>query len=151
MSYGTKRSPQKNKRAAEDGASLPRLFQSAAIGGGAALLCAALMLFLGAMICLRSEDPNQMILPWGLGTLYLSALLGGIISVRRHGGSALLCGSVCGILLLIFFWILSIFFQENDTFSLPISLLLRALTVLFSLLGGYLGLKRTRRTPHRKR
>ena len=151
MSYRTNKSHRKKAASAEEGASLTGILQSAAIGVGASLLCAAVLLLIGALICHRSQDPNQMTLPLGLSVLYLSALLGGIVTVRHRGGSALLCGSICGVLLLILFWIISVFFQGTDAFSLPLSLLLRSLTAFFSILGAYLGLRRTGKRLHRKR
>ncbi|MBO5938912.1 MAG: TIGR04086 family membrane protein [Clostridia bacterium] len=151
MSYGATQHHRKKATSAEEGASLSKIFQSATIGVGASLLCAAVLLLVGALICQRSQDPNKMTLPLGLVSLYLSALLGGIVAVRHRGSSALLCGAVCGILLLVFFWIVSIFFGDSDAFSLPLSLFLRCFTAFFSILGAYLGLKRSKRSPHRKR
>lgn len=150
MSYGTTKVKRKRSRSPEESNSIPALFQSCAIGFACALLCAALLLVLCAALCSRSPDPQKMILPLGLGTLYLSAFLAGMIAVRRYGCSALLCGALCGALLLVFFWILSAFFQGNDTFSLPLSLILRLMTVLFPILGAFCGLKRTSKRPHRK-
>lgn len=149
MSYETRKPPHKKRRSAEESASFSQLLLHAAIGMGAALLCATAMLLLGAILCARSSDPTQMTLPWGLGTLYLSALLGGLITARQHGSSALLCGTVCGLLLLVFFWIVSIFFSESDNFSLALSLVLRLLTAIFSMFGAFLGVKRTRKRPRR--
>ena len=150
MSYGTKKENRHKRRSTEDGTSFSHLLQNAALGCGIALLCAILMLLLGALLCLRSDDPQSLVLPWGIGTLYASALLGGIVTVRRNGGNALLCGALCGLAFLIFFWIVSIFFQERDSFSLPLSLLLRALVAFFAILGALLGRKRSSRL-HRKR
>lgn len=146
---------QKRKRThrhtAEEGSSPALLLQSSAVGMGAALLCAMLLLLLGSLLCLRSSDPSKLLLPLGLGALYLSSLLGGIVTVRRHKSAVLLCGALCGVLLLGFFWVLSLFFQAQDRFSLPLSLLLRALVAVFSILGAFLGQKRSSKRLRRKR
>ena len=63
MSYGETKRKRNKRPTAEEGVSISHLLQSAAIGVGAALLFAALFLPLGAMICYRSADPNQMTLP----------------------------------------------------------------------------------------
>ena len=151
MSYESNQGARTKRHRAEEGSSISKLFQNAAVGVGVALLCSILMLLIGAMICQRSEDPQAIILPWGLGALYLSALIGGTVSVRRNGGAALLCGALCGAILMIFFWFLSIFFQGNNAFSLPISLLLRTMTALFSIFGALIFRKRPSRRLHRKR
>lgn len=151
MSYGTKKEKRPKRHSGEERTSFSQLLQSAALGCAIALLCATLMLLLGALLCLRSDDPQALVLPWGLGTLYASALLGGTVAVRRSNGNSLLCGALCGIAFLIFFWIVSIFFQECDSFSLPLSLLLRALVAFFAILGALLGRKRSSRRLHRKR
>ncbi len=151
MSYGTSKPRRKQRHTPEESTSLSSLLGSCGIGFAAALICAALLLLLCAALCCRSADPQKLILPLGLGTLYLSAFLGGMIAVRRYGSSALLCGTLCGALLLVFFWILSAFFQKDSAFSIPLSLILRLLTALFPILGGFCGLKRTAKRPHRKR
>jgi putative membrane protein (TIGR04086 family) len=149
MSHENRKPPHKKKHSAEEAASPSWLFLHAAIGAGIALLFATAMLLVGAFLCARSSDPTKMTLPWGLGALYLSALLGGLVTTRQHGSSALLCGTLCGLLLLVFFWIVSIFFSKSDNFSLAVSLILRLLTAIFSIFGAFLGVRRTRKRPRR--
>ena len=151
MSYGTNAKHRTNRHSADEGASLSSVLPHAALGMLLALLCSGLMLLIGAMVCLRSENPTEWILPWGLAALYLPAMLGGIVTVRRYGGAPLLCGALCGLFVLIFFWLVSIFFGKTDRFSLPISFLLRFLIAMFSVFGALLGRKRAGRRLHRKR
>lgn len=151
MPQNKQTSAKKKRRSGEESGLFSTLCKNAALGTAISLLCAFSLSLVATLLCLRSGDPLKMILPFGLASLYLSALLGGIITVRRHGESSLLCGALCGLFLLVFFWIVSLLFKGENSFSLLLTFLLRLLTPLFSILGALLGQKRTTRRPHRKR
>ena len=151
MSHKTRTPFQKKHRPSENSDLFSVLLKNTAFGMLFALLCAATLSFIGSLVCLRLSDPLSAIQPMGLSILYVSALLGGILTVRRHEKKALLCGVLCGLFLLIFFWILSLFFRGDGSFSFSLRLLLRVLIVLFSILGACLGQKRQTRRPRRKR
>ena len=150
MSYKTRSTSRKKRRPTDNTDLFSVLCKNAAIGTAISLLCAVALMLVGSLVCLRSDDPLKLILPIGLGTLYLSALAGGIVTVRRHGKKALLCGALCGLFLFVFFLGISLFFRGEGAFSFLVTLLLRLLTILFSILGAFLGQKRTTRRPHRK-
>lgn len=151
MTHEPKKVLRRKKHAPKENDLFSTLLRHAAIGTGISLLCGVLLILVGSIVAWRSEDPLTMILPFGLGTLYLSALLGGIVTIRLHGEKALLCGTLCGLLLFVLFWIISLFFQGEASFSVPLSLLLRILSIVFSIIGAFLGQKRVKRRPHRKR
>ncbi|MBQ2999651.1 MAG: TIGR04086 family membrane protein [Clostridia bacterium] len=150
MSYKTKTTSRKKRRPSEDADLFSVLCKNAAIGMIFSLLCAVALMLIGTFICLRSDDPLKLILPIGLVTLYLSALLGGIVTVRRNGKKALLSGALCGLFLFLFFLGSSLFFRGEGAFSFLVTLLFRLLTIFFSILGAFLGQKRATRRPHRK-
>jgi len=151
MSHETRKPSRKKRRTPADNDLFSVLLKNAAIGTGTSLLCGIALIFLGTVLAWRSNDPTTMVLPLGLGILYLCALIGGIVTIRLHGEKALLCGALCGALLFVLFWVISLFFKGDASFSAPLSLLLRFLTVFFSIIGAFLGQKRTKRSPHRKR
>lgn len=118
--------------------------KSALFGTGIALLAAMLLLFLCAGICYGTADPDALTTPLSLSALYLSAMIGGFASVRRNRGGALFCGALCGALLILAFLMINLCFHAtySRSFSPMIALLLRAVVLLFSVLGGFLGLHR---------
>ena len=148
MPHETRNFQNKKRRPSEDRDRFSVLCKNASLGASFSLLCATALMLIGALLCLRSVDPLALILPIGLSVLYLSALLGGIITVRRQGARALLCGALCGIFLLVFFWIVALFFRGEASFSFALTFLLRLLIPLFSIFGAFLGQKRA---PHRLR
>ena len=150
MKHEARKSFQRKHRSAENTDLFSVLLKNAALGTGISLLCAVAMMLLGSLICSRSKDPLSMIVPMGLVILYLSSLVGGIVTVRRHGEKALLCGALCGLFLLILFWLTSLFFQGDGAFSFFPTFLFRLLTVVFSILGAFLGQKRATHRPRRK-
>ena len=129
------------------------LLSSCAAGAGGGLLSALILCLGGALICSLSSDPHGLILPLSLAALYLSALLGGGIALRRHKSAPLLCGALCGAMMLLTLLLLSLFFDEKTEGSLSpaLSLLLRALIPFFSILGARMAVKRRVGTGRKRR
>lgn len=129
------------------------LFKESALGASASLLIAASLLFLGAAICLATADPNRLILPVGIVILLSSSFLGGWISSARSHTQALLHGLLCGGILFLVYWLLSLVLPSSptDEFSGGISLSLRFLTVAISILGAFLGAKSAPRRGRRRK
>ena len=110
------------------------------IGFSAALILSASVAFL----CFLSGDPNAYVLAAALSVLYLSSFISGFAAVKKNRSSALLCGSLSGIFLMLLFMLCSFFFNSdaNATFQFPFSVFLRAAMIAASVLGGYLGAKK---------
>ena len=148
MSKSEKHTKQKSNRHAPRREEAENQFgstlKSALFGTGIALLSAMLLLFLCAGICYSTADPDALTTPLSLSALYLSATIGGFASVRRNRGGALFCGALCGALLILAFLMINLCFHTTHARSfLPIiAVLLRAVILLFSVLGGFLGLHR---------
>ena len=123
------------------------MLKSGMIGTGGGLLSALILALIGAIVCISSADPHSLMIPISLIALYLSAMIGGWITVRLHKKAPLPCGTLCGAMMLFLLVLLSLFFdkKEGGGFSLGISLLLRALVPFFSILGARLGWKRSSR------
>ena len=142
----------KRKHSSQNQDSFAFLLKSSALGFAAAMICAAISLLIGGAICYCAPDPNKYIIPVGIVAIYLSAAIGGFVACRLQGGDALLCGGVCGALLMLTFLFFTLFFENDgkDAFSTGISLILRAMVIAVSILGAFIG-SRQKRTPRRRR
>lgn len=129
-----------------------QLLKESALGASASLLITAILLFLGAAICLAAADPNRLILPMGIVILLSSSFLGGLIASARSHTQALLHGLLCGGILFLVYLVLSLFLKNSSNgFSEGISLVLRFLTVALSILGAFLGVKKPDRRGRRRK
>lgn len=113
--------------------------------GVGVLLCVA-----AALAAYFSPDPTRMILPLGLSASALTALLGGVISIRRHGHGALLAGLTNGALLMALMILGSLFCKPLASgYATWLSLLLHALFLFLSVVGASLGRRRTQKRKKR--
>lgn len=146
----TKKNVKRTASSSQDG--FPTLLKHAAMGAGAAIVTAVALCLSGAAICLLSENPASLTGPVGLIALYLAAAIGGWLAARLHKSAFLLCGLLCGGLLTVFFWFLTLFFGNAvQSFSFPLALLLRALTAGAAVLGALLCLKKKAPRRHKRR
>ena len=115
------------------------------------VLSAGIFLLLSSAICLRLPDPNKMLLPFALVSLFVPALLCGIISVRKCGGKAIPVGLLSGfwLMLLTFLaaWVLP---SQQEGMSFGLSFALRLLLPFFTVLGSLIGIN-LRRSKRRRR
>jgi putative membrane protein (TIGR04086 family) len=130
---------------------------------GGALLCSALgslsslailtvLLMIFAGVCLALDNAHTALTPFALFSLYTSAFFGGFVAVKKNKGrDALLCSSLCGVFTtLIFclvFWIVGLIF---DIKSDMLSWVFRALCIISSIIGGFIG-RGSQKKPKRKR
>ena len=110
---------------------------------------ALLLLTVFCLIALSCDDPDSIILPLSLCALYLSSTVGGIFAVRLSG-DGILSGALSGLITAGIVFLLSALPLTDSPFSLPTSLLLLSLIVLFSSVGAVIGHKRTK-TPAKQR
>ena len=142
----------KNQRRPSPEESTPRLW----IGhlGKSLLITMAAglgILLVFSLIAYFYADPNILILPLALVGAGLTALIGGIVTVRIHGHSALFCGLLIGSILTGLMMLLSLFFTKDGMgYSTGISCLLHAGIPLLSVIGSYLGLQKRSPKRHRK-
>ncbi|MBE6549834.1 MAG: TIGR04086 family membrane protein [Ruminococcaceae bacterium] len=118
--------------------------KSALFGMAIGIASAFVLMTAGAFICYSSGDPNTFVDTVALISLYLSSLVCGFAAVKRNRSSALFCGTLSGILMMLFFIICSLFLgaKSEAAFKFPVSILLRVAIVAASVFGGYAGLKR---------
>lgn len=108
------------------------------------LIAGFFLLLLAAGIAYLQKDPNAYLTPLAIGATALSALVGGIVTVRFNRRGALLSGLCGGILYTAVLMILSLcFFRDAGSgYSPAVSLLLHAGVIAMEILGGFLGLPR---------
>ena len=140
--------PKKAGSTEEDNST--QLFRHALIGFLISLLATPLLLLICTLIAYFSPDPNLLILPLGITSAALCALIGGFSAARLHGHTALLCGLTNAILLTVFMLVLSLFFRSQAShYSTGISILLHSLIPLLSVTGAYFGLPKAKKRSHR--
>ena len=110
------------------------------------------LLVMASLCAYFFNDPNQLILPLGLTASAMTAFIGGIVSIRMQGHSALLCGlcngaAVCAVMILA-----SLFFKSlSSGYSALVSAALHAGFLCLSVAGAYLGQKRGKKPQKRRR
>ena len=116
------------------------------------LLCGLLLILIFSLGVYFYPDPDTLIPPLALLASALTALLGGIFSIRIHGQGILLSGLCNGCATTAALMLLSLFFTKHASgYSAGIALLLHAAFLLLSVLGAYLGMRRAAPKKWKKR
>ena len=133
-----------SKKSADKNVLVFGIMKGVLAGVGAA---AALML-IAAAIAYGTPDPGRLTEPLGYAVLALSALCGGIFSVR-FTGDGILSGLIFGSAMSLLFWALSIIpVGWESTLSAGISALMHLVPCAAGTLGALIGKKRA---PKRRR
>lgn len=137
------RGNQSTKRAENDESSPVLMGKHLLKSVSVTLLISMILLLLSSLAAYFSKDPASLIPPLGLLSSFVAAFLGGLVAVRIHGRSALLCGLSNGILFSALMLLASLFFRPHATgYSALVSCILHVSFLLISVAGGYLGLKK---------
>lgn len=117
---------------------------SSLFGMGVGILCMIALIIAFSAVCMMLPDPHPFILPLCFFLLYASAFAAGFAGVKRNKGSdALLCGSLCGVMLMAILWLaftlLDIPLGTDSVGAL--SFIPKLIMIPFSLAGAFLGLK----------
>ena len=116
------------------------------------LLCGLLMNLIFSLGVYFYPDPDSLIPPLALLASALTALLGGVFSIRIHGQGVLLSGLCNGCAVTAVLMLLSLFFADHASgYSAGIALLLHTAFLLLSILGAYLGVRRAAPKKRKKR
>ena len=123
-------------------ASVPRGILSSSLRGLAAALILGLVLLIAiSAIVYTTDDPTRFVIPAAFTVLYISFFGGGLIAARSNRGSALLCGGLTSLMLLALLFVASLFVSPSLSadFGIPMSLGLRGIAMVVSLIGAFLG------------
>ena len=122
------------------------------------LLCLIILSALSSVFCLYHSDPASITFSIGLSLLYISSAVGGVSASRAFSsdkGSALFSGALCGFFIFVTTGILSVLITllgvSGNEIKLPLALLLRSLCIISALFGSYVGCKKKKRRPKRKK
>ncbi len=129
------------------------VIRSSFIGAGFGAALSVVLLFVATLIAYANADPDSVTGALGLAASYIAALAAGFCAVRINRQNALICGALCGFLLALLSFFVSLFFDNSFSACYPLiaSLGLRAATVLMSVLGAYAGLHRSTGKRRKKR
>ncbi len=149
MGYSERKSRKKGR--SEDAPPLVSVFKSSLMGFAAALASALVLWIAASAIAYANDDPDSVVGALGLGVIYISALIGGFVSVRQNKKDALLCGIVSGAMLALCFFVISLFFADgSSSYSFLIELILRGAMLLMSVFGAFAGLNRGNKRRRRR-
>ena len=123
-----------------------------------AIVLAVLINFIMAAVIYKTADPARYIVPAAFTSLYIAAFTGGGSASRLNGGSALLCGMLCGSIFIATGFMLSLFIQNgaSDEYGIIGGLSLRVAIIFCSVFGAFIGTtkkisKNKKRKNHKKR
>ncbi len=130
-----------------------RTLKSSIKGGALGLFISVVLATLMCAVAYASPNPDALLSPLALAALYLSAFCAGAISARINGSSSLLCGIFSGGLFMLAYMLVSLFFpaELSAKYGFFVSFLFHSLIILMSILGGYAGQKRAKKSHKPKR
>lgn len=126
------------------------LFLSCAISQGFFLISSLVLLMIFCAIASSMDDPDSVITPLSLCALYIGAVLGGLAAIKLSEGGVI-AGLVSGALSSVLIFALSAFPFPTSGFNIIKSLILTLVIVPLSLVGAFIGKKRTRKPKHHRR
>ena len=140
-------------QSSKDNLSLSALFISAIKSALSALVISVLLLAILCGVAFATPDPLSLVFPLSLAARYSACFISGFLCMKKIRKSPLLCGILSGGLLTLFYAFITLFLNDelSPSLSLPLSIALHSLVIIFSILGAYAGRYRTgrRRKLHR--
>ena len=128
------------------------LLMSTLIGLATAFTAGCALLFAASAIVYSTSDPARYVIPASLTVLYSSCFLGGAVCSVSYKKAPLVCGLTVPLLFLPLLFIGSLFLSPtlSAEHALPLSVGLRGIGVIFSILGALVGTQ-NKKTKHKKR
>ncbi len=148
-----KKSPHADGKAPSTDHSFVSVCQSSLFGALFGMIAAVILLFAVTAIGYATPDPCSLTTPLALAAHYLSSVVAGFAAIRRQRSTALLCGSLGGLFLMLVFLVLSLLLkgQADGGFYGISSLLLRLFMLPSAAIGAFLGLPRSTKKRPRTR
>ena len=95
------------KKGSSSHGSGKRLLISSVFGAVTGILIFILLVLISSAFCMIPESPHAFIAPLCIFSVYSSAFFSGFAAVKRNGSSALLCGALSGVILMLTVWLAS--------------------------------------------
>lgn len=134
----------KRKRATDcraNSSGIKHLLYSSLFGAGMGICIMLAIILLASALCTMLDDPHKFVSPLCIFSVFSAAFFAGLIARKKNKSMTLLCGAVCGMIILVFIWILSailkIGFQSNSTTTS--SFILDALIIPTTCFGAIIG------------
>ena len=140
----------KGREGGEEGALW--VVKNSLVGTLAAIVLMLVLTFVFAAIAYTRDDPDSLVGVLSFSNVYMSSLFAGLFSAKRTGKNALACGTLGGVMLMMFLFAMSLFFGDAcySGYAWGTSMAIRASVVALAILGGFIGVHK-RNTVKRKR
>ena len=138
----TNRRSKRKKTSGEPSSGISNIIKGCGIGLLFSVGSALLLSFLSSLICLGRGDPASLTPYFSLISLGISAFIGGAVASKLCVGASILPSLITATAHMLLLFILSFILPSADSpssISLPISIAIRALILLISAFGGYVG------------
>lgn len=130
------------------------MLKNSLIGASVALAVMLVLAVAFSWIAYTRKDPDTLLGVLSFAALYISALVGGIVSAKRMEQSALAVGVICGAIFSLALFLISLCFGDSysSRYRWGVGTAIRASVILISIFGGFIGVhKRSIRKRKRKR
>ena len=114
------------------------LLTAIAVGTVFGLLSALILSFVSSLICIRSDDPLSLTRYFSVGILGISYLIGGFVASKKARDTALLSSLLTAVAVMLILFLVGLFLPSSDKLPLVLSLTVRAVAILMSVVGGYI-------------
>ena len=148
-----KKSKAKHFSTNNEGVKAKKLLLSSIFGSAIGTLIFIIILMIFSAISMMISSPHSLLLPLSFFSVYSSAFLAGLISLKRNDSSdALLCGCICGALFMLVLWgMLSIVgYALPSAKSASMPFMLKILIIPSSVLGAFAGMTTPAKKAKRK-
>lgn len=131
-----------------------QLLVSSAFGTLTGICVFALLLAAFSALCVLFPNPHPFVTPLCFLSVYGAAFFGGFTAVKRNGSrDALLCGGLCGVMLMALFWLA--FTMIGYIFAIPndgsASLICKLIILPVTVIGSFLGASSHSTSPKHRR
>ena len=138
-----KKSNTKRFRTNTESAKPRKLILSSISGAAIGIPIFLFILLLFAAVSTVLDSPHIFLLPFCFFSVYSSAFLAGLFSIKLNSSSnALICGSLCGVSFMLMLWgmltLVGYALPSND--AAPLSFVLKLLIIPLSILGSFAGM-----------
>ncbi len=121
-------------------------------GAVAGLVSMLALILIFSAAALSFEYPHEFLTPLSLFSLWAAAFIGGLLATRKNGGTALLCGALNAVLMLLSLKLILMILPLSNSGAAPTLTpkLLSLGAIPFSALGAFLGIPQSKKkSKHR--
>ena len=132
--------PSRKAQSKENSSPISQAMKNSVRGFLLTLPVCVLLIFLSALIALKSPDPDSLVRPLAVASLIISFLTCGFLSGKLNSRSTLLCSALSGGAFILLIMLLSLLLGKNlcDNFSASQRAILYVGAFASSLMGGFL-------------